>query len=235
MKEITVKLLHVIATPRELASNTLRVSNVFLESLHAKYPDLSVDVVDLFNQDLPAIAGENIESKYTLAIGQPIDKHHKESWKQIELLIQHFISADVYLFSTPMWNFSISYALKYYIDCIIQPGYAYKYNEQGQPVPLVLGKKMVCITSRGGDYSINSPFHVYDFQEPYLRAIFGFIGIYDVHFINAQPMDVTPVLRETAIASAINEARSLAAKSDWAVSKTVTAAENPPQLKPRPI
>jgi len=230
-----MKLLHVIATPREHESNTLRVANAFLESMNAKYPDLSVDVVDLFNQDLPAVVGENIESKYTLMVGQPIDKRHKEAWRQIELLIQHFLSADVYLISTPMWNFSIPYALKYYIDSIIQPGYVYKYNEQGQAVPLVLGKKMVCVTSRGGDYSENSPFHVYDFQEPYLRAIFGFIGITDMHFINAQPMDITPALREAAIATAIKDASDVAANFDWTVSTTVTAAENPPELKPRPI
>ncbi len=230
-----MKLLHIIATPRANESNTLRTTNAFIESLRAKYADLSVDVMDVFNQDLPAIAGENIENKYTLMLGQPIDKHHEESWKQIERLIQHFLSADIYLISTPMWNFSIPYALKYYIDSIIQPGYAYKYNELGQPVPLVLGKKMVCITSRGGDYSQNSPLHAYDFQEPYLRAIFGFIGITDLHFINVQPMDITPALREAAIASAIEEANSLVANSDWTASKTAASVENPPELKPKPI
>lgn len=230
-----MKLLHVIATPRQSESNTLRVANAFLESLHARYADLSVDVIDLFVHDLPAVAGENIESKYTLMVGQPIDKHHEESWKQIELLIKHFMSADVYLISTPMWNFSIPYALKYYIDCIIQPGYVYRYNERGQPVPLVLDKKMVCITSRGGDYSSSSPFHIYDFQEPYLRAIFGFIGITDMHFLNAQPMDITKTLREAAIAAAVKEASSLAASYDWTVSGTSAAVENPPELKPRVV
>jgi FMN-dependent NADH-azoreductase len=206
-----MKLLHIIATPRDQESNTLKISNVCLESLRAKHPDLSVDVIDLFNQDLPAVAGDNIESKYTLTMGRPIDKRHKESWQQIEVLIAHFLSADIYLISAPMWNFGIPYVLKYYIDSIVQPGYLYKYNEQGQPVPLTLGKKMICITSRGGDYSPNSPFHANDFQEPYLRAIFGFVGITDVQFINAQPMDVTPALREAALAAAFQSARDSAA------------------------
>ena len=230
-----MKLLHVIATPRERESNTMRVATAFLESLHAKYADLSVDTINLFIGDLPAVAGDNIETKYTLMTSQPIDKRHKESWKQIELLIEHFLSADIYLISTPMWNFSIPYALKYYIDCIIQPGYLYKYNEQGQPVGLVRGKKMICVTSRGGDYSAKSPFHAYDFQEPYLRAIFGFVGITDMHFINAQPMDVTPELREAAIAAAIEEARSLAANAEWDVTKTVAVTEHPAELKPKPL
>jgi FMN-dependent NADH-azoreductase len=230
-----MKLLHVIATPREHESNTVRVATAFLETLHAKYSDLSVDTINLFTGDLPAVAGENIETKYTLMASQPIDKRHQESWGKIELLIRHFLSADIYLISTPMWNFSIPYALKYYIDCIIQPGYLYKYNEQGQAVGLVHGKKMICVTTRGGDYSEKSPFHAYDFQEPYLRAIFGFVGITDMHFINAQPMDVTPELRKAAIIAAIGEVRSLATISEWDVIKTVATTENPAELKPKPL
>ncbi len=230
-----MKLLHVIATPRALESNTMRVATAFLESLHAKYADLSVDTINLFTGDLPAVAGENIETKYTLMIGQRIDERHRESWKKIELLIEHFLSANIYLISTPMWNFSIPYALKYYIDSIIQPGYLFKYNEQGQPVGLVSGKKMVCVTTRGGDYSKQSPFHAYDFQEPYLRAIFGFVGITDMHFINAQPMDITLELREAAIVAAIEEAHRLVVTSEWDITKTVAVTKHPAELKPKPL
>ena len=224
-----MKLLHVIATPREQDSNTLRVANAFLESLHTKYSDMRVDTINLFTGDLPAVAGDNIETKYTLMTSQPINKRYKESWRQIELLIEHFLSADIYLISAPMWNFSIPYALKYYIDCIIQPGYLYKYNEQGRPVGLVHGKRMVCVTSRGGDYSEKSPSHIYDFQEPYLRAIFGFVGITDMHFINIQPMDITPQLREAAITAGIEAACRLAANVAWDVPKTVAVTEHPLQ------
>lgn len=228
-----MNLLHVIATPREHESNTLRVSDAFLESLRAKYADLNVDVLDLFKSDLPAVAGDNIDSKYTLMIGQPIDKRHKESWKQIEAMIERFLSADIYLISAPMWNFAIPYALKYYIDCIMQPGYLFKYDEQGRAIGLVHGKNMVCVTTRGGDYSEHSPFHAYDFQEPYLRAIFGFVGITDLHFINAQPMDVTLELRGIAITAAIEQARQLVAHSEWDGVTTAAGMENPPELKPR--
>lgn len=204
-----MKLLHIIATPRGDASNTLHISNAFIDGLRAKYQDVHVDVLDLFDQDLPAVAGDNIETKYTLMVGAPIDRQHEASWQQIESLIAHFSKADLYLISVPMWNLSIPYALKYYIDAIIQPGYTFKYNAQGQPVGLVTGKKMVCVTTRGGDYSAGSPFHAFDFQQPYLQTIFGFIGIHDIEFINAQPMDITPELREIAMQDAIQKARLL--------------------------
>jgi FMN-dependent NADH-azoreductase len=114
-----------------------------------------------------------------------------------------------------MWNLSIPYAFKYYIDCIVQPGYVFRYDEAGHAVPMVHGKKMLCVTSRGGDYSRNSPMYLYDFQEPYLRSIFGFMGITDIQFISAQPMDIAPHLRATAVTAAVAEAESLAGSPAW--------------------
>ena len=52
------RLLHIIATPRGLASNTGRVSGVVLEELDARYDDLEVTTLDLFSADLPAAIGE---------------------------------------------------------------------------------------------------------------------------------------------------------------------------------
>ena len=235
MAENKMNLLHVVATPRPEESNTMQIANAFLESLKMKVPNLEVDVLNLFARDLPAMAGSNIETKYTLMVGQPIDKRHGESWKQIETLIEHFISSDIYLITVPMWNFSIPYTLKYYIDCIVQPGYLFKYNEQGQPIPLVHNKKMICITSRGGDYSESSPFHAYDFQEGYLQAIFRFVGISDIQFINAQPMDITPELREAAINKAIEEAQNLVKDTHWDSIGSTAYGESPAVLKPKPI
>ena len=230
-----MKLLHVVATPREQKSNTLRISNAFLIYLQSKHVDLNIEVLDLFNQDLPAVAGDNIEAKYTCMVGAPIDKQHEESWKQIESLIEHFLSADIYLISTPMWNFGIPYALKYYIDAIVQPGYLFRYDETGQPRGMALGKKMVCITSRGGDYSEASPLHAFDFQEPYLRAIFNFIGITDMQFINAQPMDITQDLRETAIENAIKRAKEVVENTNWETDDVTESPANPRDMKPESI
>jgi FMN-dependent NADH-azoreductase len=204
-----MKLLHVVATPRRESSTTMMVSNAFIDELTSRCPEVEVTTVDLFHTDLPAVAGTNIEVKYNLMTGAPIDPSHRESWQQIERLIEEFVSADGYLISSPMWNLSIPYALKYYIDCLIQPGYVFRYDTHGVPVPLVTGKKMVCVTSRGGDFGPASPLHSYDFQEPYLRAIFGFIGITDIEFVNAQPVDVSQ-LRQAALATATSRARQVA-------------------------
>jgi FMN-dependent NADH-azoreductase len=84
---------------------------------------------------------------------------------------------------------------------------------------LVHGKKMVCVTTRGGDYSLESPMHAYDAQESYLRQIFGFVGITDLQCVHAQPMDLTAAMRATAIESAKQAACSLA--DELAVAHTM--------------
>src|SRR2546421_1129410 len=116
-----MRLLHIIATPRGHESNTSRVANVLIEALYVRHEGLTVEVLDLFKADLPAVAGANIETKYKLMTGQELDAPHQSSWAAIEATIQRFMEADLYVISTPMWNFSIPYALKYYIDAIVQP------------------------------------------------------------------------------------------------------------------
>lgn len=182
------KLLHIIATPRGDDSRTLKVSKVFIGHFKNKYPNCEIDELNLFSEILPTLSVKRIDGKYILLGGKDIPEELKGAWQDIEGHIERFLCADIYLLTTPMWNFSIPYALKHYIDIIIQPKYLFRYTEKG-PEGLVKGKKMVIITSRGGDYSDSSAAHSYDYQEPYLRTIFGFVGISDITFINVQPMD----------------------------------------------
>lgn len=224
-------LLHIVSTPRGLASNTARVSNVLLEALREKYDFLTVRTLDLFNADLPSVAGTNIESKYMLMTGQPLGESAVSSWRQIEASIDQFLSADAYLLTTPMWNFGIPYALKYYIDAIVQPGYLFRYDEQGRPEGLVRGRKMICVTSRGGDYS-SGPLQPYDFVENYLRTIFGFCGITDIHFFNAQPMDVSVEARKASYKTVLSEVRAYVASSSWESEVGAPASEALEGLKP---
>ncbi|MEI7554058.1 NAD(P)H-dependent oxidoreductase [Candidatus Chlorohelix sp.] len=229
-----MKLLHIVATPRGLTSNTVRVSSVLLESLLEKYDDLTVRTLDLFKTNLPSVSGSNIESKYMLMTGQHLDESAQTSWHQIEKSIEQFLDADVYLLTVPMWNFGIPYALKYYIDAIVQPGYLFRYNEEGRPEGMVKGKKMICVTSRGGDYS-SGPLQAFDFVESYLRTIFGFVGITDMHFFNAQPMDVSLEIRKVAYKKVIGEVRDYVEKSSWQFESGASSIDMPEGIKPAPL
>lgn len=204
-----MKLLHIVATPRGEESSTLKVTAGFFEGLKKTNPDCKVDTLDVTKEKLPPMTVKAVNGKYVLLGGKDLTADLKPAWADIIKHIERFLSADGYLISAPMWNFSVPYYLKHYIDVIIQPGYLFKYTDKGAE-GLVENKKMAVITSRGGDYSPGSPFSSYDFQEPYLKAVFGLAGITDIIFINAQPMDA---LGPDAQKQKIEAARVIAGKT----------------------
>jgi FMN-dependent NADH-azoreductase len=217
-----MKLLHIIASPRSDGSSTLPLSEALLAELGQRFPDLEVETLDLFTTDLPAMAGTNIDAKYNLLAGRPVDEAHAESWGQIEAEIERFRSADAYVITAPMWNFGVPYALKYYIDCIVQPGYLFRFTPQGYPEPLLHDKRMVVVSSSGSDYSEGSPMHALNFHEPYLRTIFGFVGITDVTFVNAFSVDMAQ-RRAVVLEDAHAAAKATAWDAGWERFETVAA------------
>jgi FMN-dependent NADH-azoreductase len=52
----------------------------------------------------------------------------------------------------------------------------------------------------------------FDFLEPYLRMIFGFVGITDIHFVTAEPMDMGMEMQDQRIREARETARELAVR-----------------------
>lgn len=203
------KVLHIIATPRGEESRTLKVSSEFIGVLKKDDPGVKIEEINVFNESLQPLTAKMVPGKYALLSGKEIDEKLKSAWKNIERYIYQFLGADIYLISTPMWNFGIPYPLKQYIDIILQPKYLFRYTPNGVE-GLAKDKKMVVITSRGGDYSPDSPTHGFDLQEPYLRTAFGFVGIKDITFINAQPMDMGADLQTAALEKAKVKARETA-------------------------
>jgi FMN-dependent NADH-azoreductase len=206
-----MKLLHIIATTRGDQSRTLSISKEFLHELLEKHPDVKVDEIDLSTFELPPVLDSFVKMKYLMMSGAEIDAETLAAWKDVSKLAEDFISYDLYLITSPMWNFTIPYILKHYIDVIMQAGILFSFTANG-PEGFAKNEKMVCITSRGSDYSEGSPMHTLDFQEPYLRAIFGLAGIEEIHFVNAQPMDLAPGLTQAALEKAKLEARQIVTK-----------------------
>lgn len=199
------RLLHIVASPREDESRTLQVSTAFLEAFQKTHTDdWVIDECNLTQENLPLLSQKSVSGKYVLLGGEDLFGSLRDSWEEIIQHIERFKNADFFLVSTPMWNFSIPYMLKHYIDLIVQPKYLFRYTEQGEVEGLVKNKRMVVITSRGGQYG-NEMKHL-DHEIPYLRTIFGFVGITDIDFIVAEPMDMGHELREKKLQEAKKKA-----------------------------
>ena len=62
---------------------------------------------------------------------------------------------------------------------------------------------MIIASSRGGLYAPGAPYEANDFQEPYLRAVFAFIGIEHVEIVRAEGLALGPEQRDMAMRAAL--------------------------------
>jgi FMN-dependent NADH-azoreductase len=98
------------------------------------------------------------------------------------LLLAELEQADEYVFGVPMHNFGIPSVLKLWIDQITRVGRTFSYAD-GRPKGLIIGKKATFIIATGGIYDAQTQMASFNFVEPYLRSLFGFLGLTDVTFL----------------------------------------------------
>lgn len=99
---------------------------------------------------------------------------------ETDKLVEELIEADIVVVGAPTYNFGIPAALKAWIDHVAQPGRTFRYTEDG-PVGLLSDTKVYVVNASGG-VPVGSPA---DFVTPYLRHVFGFLGVTDIAFIAA--------------------------------------------------
>ena len=123
-------------------------------------------------------------------------------------LVEEFLAADVVVIGAPMYNFTVPTQLKAWFDRIAQAGKTFKYTENG-PVGLAGAKRVILASARGGVYSTNPAMAGLDFQESYVKAIMGFMGITDVTVVRAEGVSMGPAVRDAAVAAAAQEIAKL--------------------------
>lgn len=215
------KLLHIVASPR-VESYSTRVAQAFLDSYRQARPDDRIEVLDLFRTDIPPFYAPQAKAKYAVAAGQAPRDEAEAAWQPVIKTINHFRGFDKYVLSSPMWNFGVPYRLKQYIDVIVQPSLTVAYSPASGYTGLVTGKPLMLILARGGVYQTGNPCETFDFQEPYLRAIFGFIGFTDIRAIHIQgTLQNKPEQVEADTRKAIAEASDAAMEFAGAVAVDV--------------
>ncbi len=206
-------LLYIESSPRKDRSASIDISKTFLEEYEKSHSGDSVETLDLWANDMAPFDGEVINAKYALLHGESHTAAQVSAWKPVEILIDHFKSADKYLISLPMWNFGIPYKLKHYIDILLQPGYTFSYSPDEGYKGLVTGKPVTVVYARGGAYQPGSETAGLDFQKTYMELVLGFIGFTDIKSIVAEPMLMaTPEEKQKTVDSAKEMARSIAAQ-----------------------
>ncbi|MDV3222400.1 FMN-dependent NADH-azoreductase [Intrasporangium sp.] len=204
------RLLHLSASPRGQASESLALADAYLaEVIHR--PDLEIDHWDLWDGSLPDFGPEATGAKMSVFAGQEPSGAQAAAWERALAAFRRFDSADAYLLSVPMWNGGVPYVLKQFIDVVSQPGYVFGFDAEAGYSGLLTGKKAVLVLT-SAVYGAGRPeaFGI-DFQRPYLEWWLGWAGIEDVTTIEFRP-DLATDRADELRAAALEQVRDAALK-----------------------
>ena len=166
-------------------SQSLGLARDFLK----RYPHLALVERALAPRTMPHLDGETFA-----AMGTDAGAHNSQQKQAVALsdeLIGELEAADTIVLAVPMYNFSIPSTLKAWIDHVARRGRTFRYTEKG-PEGLLKNKKVFVLGARGGVYSKGTPYAAFDFQEPYLRTVLGFLGLTDVTFVHFEGVGMGP-------------------------------------------
>jgi len=191
------QILMIDVSPRGTESASRSVAETLAARLAGLYPSAKLIRRDLAAEPLPHLDEVTLRA---LSTKDPAEAERlKAAARQSDQLTDELLASDLLVIATPMWNFGIPSALKAWIDLVVRAGRTFQYSESGV-VGLAKDKKAILVLASGGVFS-EGPWRPWDFVEPYLRQILGFIGITDVQIVRAEGMNIPP-LAANAVAKA---------------------------------
>jgi len=179
-------VLVITCSPRGERSVSSALTTRFAQEWARHHPQDTIRLRDLGHHPVP-----HVSEMWIVGASAGADSQTAASREAIAIsdtLIEEFLAADRYVIGVPMYNLNIPSTLKAWIDQIVRAGRTFAVGPTGYE-GLVKNKKALFITTSGGNYTAGTPLAALNFQEPYLRAIFGFIGVTDVRFVTAAGMN----------------------------------------------
>ena len=198
-KRTHMNILHIDSSPRGAASHSRQVSGELVTALKAAHQDAIVTYRDLGHQPPPFVTEDWQHGAYT-----PEEERtpaQRAALRYSDEVIAELLAADIIVAGVPMYNLSIPADFKAWIDQVVRINKTFTAGYEG----LATGKRMFVVTARGGGgYGAGEERETYNYQDPYLRAVFGFIGITDVNFIHVN----NTARGEEAVRESIGNARA---------------------------
>ncbi|NJR17967.1 MAG: FMN-dependent NADH-azoreductase [Calothrix sp. CSU_2_0] len=204
-------ILHIDTSPRGERSHSRTLTNDFVANWKNSHLDSTITYRDIGHQIIPPVSETWIAAAFS-----PPNTHTPELTAALQLsneLIDELVECDRYICSVPMYNFGIPANFKAYIDQVCRVGRTFAVNQQGGYEGLLTGKKMLVITARGGSFPAGTPAANFDFQEPYIRTVFGLMGVTDINFVNTENLAMKGDTREQSLESA--KAKLTALITEW--------------------
>jgi len=177
MNENPRHVLSINSSGRHDGSVTRELSADLIAALEDRHGSVQVTHRDV-GKGLPFVDAAWIDANFT-----PDESRSQQQIDALALsaeLVEELKNAETLVIGVPVYNFSISAALKAWIDLICRARLTFRYSENG-PVGLLTDKTAYLVVATGG-VPVGSPM---DFATPYLRHALAFLGITDVKVIAA--------------------------------------------------
>lgn len=196
-------LLVITASPRSERSKSRRMATEFISGWRGRNPEAEIVIRDLFHEPPSFVSEAWVEG----AFGPEEGRSPAASLAMLEsdANVDQLLNADEIVIATPMYNLSVPAVLKAWIDQVVRVGRTFSIGESGYQ-GLVTGKKVRVLVVSGGDFRAHAPAAGYNFLEPYLRGVLGFIGLTDIEFLYAVNQSMPEEAAATALAEGLHEA-----------------------------
>ncbi len=191
------RILMIEVSPRRKESASRSVADTLVARLSELYPSANITRHDLAADHLPHLDEVTLRAISTKELADALGL--KEAARRSDQLTDELLESELLVIATPMWNFGIPSALKAWIDHVVRAGRTFQYSDGGV-LGLAKDKKAILVLASGGVFT-EGPWRAWDFVEPYLRQILGFIGITDVQTVRVEGMNI-PTLAADAVPKA---------------------------------
>ncbi|MBT2375053.1 FMN-dependent NADH-azoreductase [Pseudomonas fluorescens] len=184
------KMLAIHASPRGERSHSRRLAEVFLDVWQTANPEVQLTRREVGRASIPHVSEAFVAANfYPEPQARPLSM--QADLQLSDELVGELIEHELLVISVPMYNFGIPSGLKAWIDQIVRMGLTFDVAQDSQGIAqyqrLLVGKKALIITSRGGSgFGPGGENEAMNHADPHLRTVLGFIGIDDITVIAAE-------------------------------------------------
>lgn len=180
------QLLHIDASPRGGRSHSRALTREFVGAWLPSHPTDTVVYRDVGRYPPPPVDEAWIAAAFTPPEART--PRMRETLKFSDELVDELLAAEVLVIGLPMYNFGVPSSFKAYIDQIVRVGRTFDFDpgDPNRPYrPHVHGKRVFVMVATGdAGYEGGGRLAASNHLDPYLRTIFGFMGVTDLTFVH---------------------------------------------------
>ncbi len=165
-------LLHIDSSIQGPLSVSRRLTARAAAAWRAAHPDGTVTYRDLGADPLPHLDAAGAHAAMTPAADRT--PAQAAAWALSEEVVAEVKEADTVLLGLPLYNFGAPSSVKSWVDYLIAPGLSVDPETHG---PLLGGRDLLVVASRGGGYGEGTPREGWDHAEQWLPHGLAMTGL----------------------------------------------------------